>query len=354
MPTKNPTLAAFLSRWLEEVIKPNREPTTYVAYEPLVRLYIVPGLGKKRLDKLTVRDVQTWLNTLPTLCTCCDQKKDHQRPAHKRRCCSLGKCCKGYPSRSTIAGLRRVLRSALGHALREEMISKNVASLTTLPSPSTTKKKRQHTAWTVDEARRFLEHLREVDDPLYAAYVLILVLGLRRGEVLGLAWDCVDLGGEQLWISRQLTRVGGRLLHRETTKTDDSTASLPLFGLCVSALRHRQRVQEEARKAAGDRWKPSDLTFTTRTGTPIEPRNFNRAFETHCRNAGVPRIRVHDTRHTCASLLAALDVHPRVAMRILRHSQISMTMDVYTQIPSPETRKALDRLNQSLDGQAKT
>lgn len=349
VPTKNPALAAFLSRWLEEVIKPNREPTTYVAYEPLVRLYIVPGLGKKRLDKLTVRDVQTWLNTLPTLCTCCDQKKDYQRPAHKRRCCSLGKCCKGYPSRSTIAGIRRVLRSALGHALREEMISKNVASLTTLPSPSTTKKKRQRSVWTVDEARKFLEHLRTVDDPLYAAYVLILVLGLRRGEVLGLAWDCVDLGGEQLWISRQLTRVGGRLLHRETTKTDDSTASLPLFGLCVSALRHRRRVQEEARKAAGDQWKPSDLTFTTRTGTPIEPRNFNRAFETHCRNAGVPRIRVHDTRHTCASLLAALDVHPRVAMRILRHSQISMTMDVYTQIPSPETRKALDRLNRSLD-----
>jgi hypothetical protein len=65
VPTKNPTVAVFLSRWLEEVIKPNREPTTYVAYEPLVRLYIIPGLGTKRLDKLTVRDVQTWLNTCP-------------------------------------------------------------------------------------------------------------------------------------------------------------------------------------------------------------------------------------------------------------------------------------------------
>ncbi|MEU0572811.1 tyrosine-type recombinase/integrase [Nonomuraea sp. NPDC005983] len=103
---------------------------------------------------------------------------------------------------------------------------------------------------------------------------------------------------------------------------------------------------------AGDAWKTSDLTFTTRTGTPIEPRNFNRAFETHCRRAGVPRIRVHDTRHTYASLLAALDVHPRVAMRILRHSQISMTMDVYTQIPSPETRKALDRLNERLTAES--
>ncbi|MFI9594315.1 tyrosine recombinase XerC [Nonomuraea sp. NPDC052265] len=103
-----------------------------------------------------------------------------------------------------------------------------------------------------------------------------------------------------------------------------------------------------AREKASDKWKDSDLVFTTRYGTPIEPGNLNRAFEAHCKNAGVPRIRFHDTRHTCASLLAALDVHPRVAMRILRHSQISVTMNVYTQIPSPETRKALKRLGARL------
>ena len=349
VPTTHPTLAAYLTRWLAEVIKPNREPTTYVAYEPLVRLYIIPGLGKKRLDKLTVRDVQTWLNSLTTLCTCCAQKKDHKRTEPKRRCCAIGKCCNSRLSRGTIAGIRRVLRSALTHALREELISKNVAALATLPSARTKTPQRQRVTWTVDEARRFLEHVREADDPLYAAYVLILVLGLRRGEVLGLTWDCVDLSGAQLWISHQLTRVGGQLLHRERTKTENSTASLPLPALCVAALRHRRRVQEEARKEAGERWQESNLVFTTKTGTPIEPRNFNRAFEAHCRRAGVPRIRVHDTRHTCASLLAALDIHPRVAMRILRHTRISMTMDVYTQIPSSEARKALDRLNRSLD-----
>ncbi|MEU0521830.1 site-specific integrase [Streptosporangium sp. NPDC006007] len=213
-PTKYPTLAAYLTRWLAEVIEPNREPTTYVAYEPLVRLYIIPSLGMKRLDKLTVRDVQIWLNTLPTLCTCCDHKKDHRHPENKRRCCAVGKYYKGYPSRSTIASIRRVLRSAFGNAVREELLSKNVAALTTLPAAGKTKKKRQRVVWGVDEARRFVEHLRAIDDPLYAAYVLILVLGLRRGEVLGLVWDCVDLGGEQLWISRQLNRGRGQLLHR--------------------------------------------------------------------------------------------------------------------------------------------
>ncbi|TQS19885.1 site-specific integrase [Microbispora sp. KK1-11] len=348
VPTKHPTVAAYLNRWLAEVVKPNREPTTYAGYEALVRLYMIPGLGKKRLDKLTVREVQTWLNTLPMLCTCCDQQKDLKRPEAKR-CCSKGKCCKSYPSRGTIASIRRVLRSAIGQAVREELISKNVVALTTLPSASKSSKKRKHDTWSVDEARRFLEHLRAVEEPLYAAFVLTLALGLRRGEVLGLTWDCVDLTGQELWISHQLNRVRGELLHRDTTKTEDSAASLPLPGLCVTALKHRRRVQDDARKDVGERWKDSDLVFTTKYGTPIEPRNFNRSFEMHCRNADVPRIRVHDTRHTCASLLAALDVHPRVAMRILRHSQISVTMNVYTQVPSPETRKALDRLNQNLD-----
>ncbi|WP_221339903.1 tyrosine-type recombinase/integrase [Nonomuraea endophytica] len=92
--------------------------------------------------------------------------------------------------------------------------------------------------------------------------------------------------------------------------------------MCIAALRSRQKIQEEASDAAGDKWTDSGLVFTTKWGTPIEPRNLSRAFDAHCNSAGVPRIRVHDTRHTCASLLAALDVHPRVAMHILRHADL--------------------------------
>jgi Phage integrase family len=81
-------------------------------------------------------------------------------------------------------------------------------------------------------------------------------------------------------------------------------------------------------------------------GTPIEPRNFNRSFHARCARAGVGRIRVHDTRHTRGSLLAALDVHPRVAMQILRHSKISITMEIYTEVPDASTREALRRLGE--------
>jgi integrase len=90
------------------------------------------------------------------------------------------------------------------------------------------------------------------------------------------------------------------------------------------------------------------LVLTTRNGRPIEPRNINRAFDIRCARAGVRRITVHDTRRTCGSLLAALDVHPRVAMAILRHSRIALTMEIYTQVPDEATRAALKRLSDQL------
>jgi integrase len=90
------------------------------------------------------------------------------------------------------------------------------------------------------------------------------------------------------------------------------------------------------------------LIFTTGYGTPIEPRNFNRSFDRCITAARVPRITVHGTRKTCATLLAALEVHPRVAMRILRHSKINVTMEIYTEVPSEATVEALRKLSEQL------
>jgi integrase len=120
--------------------------------------------------------------------------------------------------------------------------------------------------------------------------------------------------------------------------------------ICLAALRARRREQEADRGTAGVKWHQTKLVVTTRHGTPLEPRNFHRDFKTRCRKAGVREISVHTTRRTCASLLVALDVHPRVAMQILRHSQIAVTMNVYSEAPSTATQKALKRLSRHLDG----
>jgi integrase len=183
---------------------------------------------------------------------------------------------------------------------------------------------------------------------LYAAYVLILVLGLRKGEVLGLPWNAVSLEAAELDIGWQLQRVRRQLLHRET-KTEASDATLPLPEICVTALRMRQRDQAERRSALGNTWTETGLVITSNVGTPFEPRNFNRRFETRCAKAAVRRITVHATRKTCATLLAAFDVHPRVAMRILRHAQIEVTMDVYTEVSDEQTLRALKQLGDQLD-----
>ena len=171
--TTAPTVAEYLAYWLEEVIKPNREDATHSAYELASRLHIIPGIGRKRIDKLTVREMQAWLNKIPGNCQCCAQKKDAKRK--EPRCCAAGACCGDYPSRRVIEGARNTLRAALNNAKREEMISRNVAELVTLPRAR--KKLQRRNSWTVDEARRFLESSRRDNDPLYALWVLILVIG---------------------------------------------------------------------------------------------------------------------------------------------------------------------------------
>jgi integrase len=343
--TSVPTVGQYVNRWLAEVVKPNLAPLTHATYETFARLYIVPGVGDKRLDRLQVRDVQVWLNRLRDTCQCCAQGKDAARPAARRRCCSVGHCCKDFISGRTVGDIRATLRSALSHAIAEDLIGRNVAASVKLPTSRSTKRR----AWSSDEARRFLESAKADGDPFYAAYVLVLVLGLRKGEVLGLTWDDVDLDKAELTIGRQLQRVGGQLLHRET-KTEGSDATLPLPDICVTALQQRQRKQQDAREAAGKAWQRTGLVFTTRYGTPIEPRNLSRSYDNRITKAGVRKITVHDARRTCGSLLADLDVHPRVAMQILRHAQFSITMEIYTQVSSEATRDALKRLGDSLNG----
>ena len=145
---------------------------------------------------------------------------------------------------------------------------------------------------------------------MYAGYVLLLTLGLRRREMLGLAWEDVDLEGGEALIAWQVQRVDGSLLRRHT-KTPTSDAPLPLPEIAVQAL-ERHRVEE-----AGDGSRPGTCGATAawssrpRRGDPVDPRNFHRDFKLRAAKACVPVVPIYSTRRTCASLLVALDVHPR-------------------------------------------
>jgi integrase len=293
-----------------------------------------------------VQTVRSFFNKLANLCQCCEQGKDAARPKKRQKCCAISQCCNQKLSKRSIHDVRTVLRSALSNAVIEDRISKNPAALVKV-SPG---KKRKIQPWSVEDARKFLVSAREAGDPYYAAYVLILVLGLRRGEALGLGWPEVDFASGVLTPAHGLQRIGKQLV-LDDLKSEDSEAPLPLPDICVAALRHRRAEQAAHKVALGAPWPDrEDLVFTSRIGAPTDPRSFARAFNRRCEQAGVRRIRVHDTRHTCGSLLAAMDVHPRVAMQILRHSKIATTIEIYTHVPSEVTRRALKHLGASLDG----
>lgn len=344
--TNLPKLAEYLAYWLNEVIKLDHAPKTYERYEMFVRLHITPYLGGKRLDRLGPRDIRQWLNQLRQVCQCCAQHKDDRRPVSKQKCCAIGQCCEQRLSPRTLKDARDTLRAALAHALNEdELISRNAAAMVRIPTPRSHKVR----AWSVAEACQFLESARTGHDPLYSAYALMLVLGLRRGEALGLLWTDVNLDSHELDITWQLQRANRQLHHRQV-KTAHSDAPLPLPEVCSTALKNQAGIQAAWQEQSSQLWHDTGLVITTTYGTPFEPRNFNRQFTARCKAAGVRYIKPHGMRRTCASLLAALDVHPRVAMRILRHSKIAVTMEIYTEVPDDQTREALRRLGEQLDG----
>lgn len=208
----------------------------------------------------------------------------------------------------------------------------------------TAQAKRKFVPWSTAEAQRYLQHSLEKDDPLYAAWVLAIVMAMRRGEILGVTWDVLDLDAGKLRVQDQLQRVGSELLHRET-KTEDSDDFLPLPPIVVTALRLRKAQQISDAKAAGEAWSNKlNLVFTTKYGTPYEPANVTRMFAARCKAAEVREIRMHDARHTSASILVDLGIHPRVAMRILRHSKINITMEIYSHPTDDQVRVALEKL----------
>ena len=194
--------------------------------------------------------------------------------------------------------------------------------------------------WSPGEVRAFLQAAR--DDRLYPAFVLLLIYGLRRGEVLGLSWHDVDLEHGVLRIRQQLLRARGRL-QLGPVKTNAGRRDLPLLGMARSLL--LQHAELKVLGAASHEWTAHDLIFTTRTGRPVEPRNLARSFHRIIASHGLRPIRLHNLRHTTATVLKDLGVPPRDTMEILGHARIAVTMEIYTRADDASRRVALTKLD---------
>ncbi|MEU4079715.1 site-specific integrase [Streptomyces venezuelae] len=311
VPTRSAKLAEWLAYWLESVVEPRRKLSTYDKYEAHVRLYLSPMLGTKRLESLSVPDVRRFLLQLEKKTTAATAKESH-----------------------------RVLRTALSAACREELIVRNVAKLVEPPRAAV----RDLSPWSLDETLDFLAAARR--DPLYAAFVLAIAMGLRRGEIVGLRWNDIDLENRVLLVRQQVQRRRG-VLYNDETKGRRSRA-IPLPAMCLAPLRWHRMRQMATYEAAGMGWSTTGYVFATRTGRPVEPRNVHRSFVRVSEAAGLRPIRLHDARHGCATLLTAAGVAPRVVMEILGHSQISLTMDVYTHVVQDTQREAISHMDRLL------
>ncbi|MEU3656209.1 tyrosine-type recombinase/integrase [Streptomyces sp. NPDC032161] len=336
--TADSTLGDYLTYWLSSVAFHRLRENTHTRYAACVRLHLIPGLGTKKVARLTAKDVRTFLDRLRTTCQCCAQGLD----AVRKRCCAVGECCQKRLSASTVTYVHSVLKSALEHAVREDELPRNVARNV----KTTTHQPRRFSPLTAAEARQFLDAARA--DRLHALYELALRTGLRKGELLGLHWEDLDLttGTASIHRSLQRTRTGG--LTHLPTKTRASERRIALPTECLHSLKEHKERQDRERRQAGLVWSDSGLVFTTPTGRPLDPANLTRRFRSFIDRAGLRHIRFHDLRHSTATLLLEQGGDLVVIKELLGHAHIGVTAGVYAHVRLRLQRQAINALGNAL------
>jgi integrase len=264
----------------------------------MVRLHLKPPLGRLKLSKLTPAHVQGLYR----------DKLDSGLSA------------------ATVQKIHAVLHKALAQALKWNMIARNAADGVKAPRPAP---EEMHPL-SPDEARKLIEAVR--GDKLEALYVLAVHTGMRQGELLALKWEDVDLNEGIIHIRRTLARSGGRIALGEP-KTKGSRRPVHLTGAAVEALRNHLERQLEEIERLGDLYRDNGLVFTSQVGTLINPTNLRRrSFAPLLERAGLPQIRFHDLRHTCATLLLTRNVHPKHVQELLGHATVAITLDTYSHV----------------------
>jgi integrase len=304
VPDQRTKLGPFLRQWLDEVARPTIRASTYSSYEGIVRVHLVPGLGRILLAKLTPAEVQEFLNA---------------------------KLATGLSTRR-VAYIHAVLRRSLVIAERWGLVSRNVAKLVDPPRV----RRFEIRPLTPTEARQLLD--AAVGDRLEALYVTALATGLRQGELLGLRWDDLDLEACRLSVRHTLARVDGRLTLLEP-KTERSRRTVILSEVAATSLHAHRTRQRMERLVAGSRWADSGHVFTTTAGTPIDAAMVTRAFASALKRAGLPRSRFHDLRHATATYLLAQGFTLEDVKNLLGHSSITLTSNTYGHVLEQRQRQ---------------
>jgi integrase len=306
------TLDSFLvGEWLPAVR--NLRPSTLSNYRTHIRTWVLPALGPIPLQQLAPAQLNAFYQALLTD----GRLRDGQGMAPK-----------------TVQNIHAILHRALKDALRWGYVARNVADA--VDPPKGLPAERQ--VWTPEQLRAFLTHVRE--DRLYAAWLLVATTGLRRAELAGLRWVDVDLEAGRVSPRRPRVVVDYAVVESDA-KTPKGRRSLALDPVTLAALKAHQVRQAEEKTIVGPGYQDSGLVCTMPDGSPIHPQRISAWFVQHTRAAGLPRIRLHDIRHSYATAALAAGVPPKVISQRLGHATIAITMDTYSHvIPSLDEQAA--------------
>lgn len=305
---KQPTVEAFTAIWLEQVVKRTLKESTYAGYGYVLKQYVLPHIGAIRLDKLTAPHVQQLVNDLVDA---------------------------GH-SPWTVRNAYLRLRAMLDVAVQYRYVAHNVADKIALPRVTT-----EQRALTANEASALLEAVEGLRNA--AIYHCLLGLGLRRGEALGLAWRDLNWEAQTIKISQQVQQYVGSKVVISAPKTETSKRTLPLTDDLTARLWAHWQNQLEERAFLGANWKEHGLIFASEKGTPIAPRNLDRNFKAALERANLADVRLHDLRHTFATLLGEQGVSDRVIGALLGHVPATITAH-YAQATLAAMREVVERL----------
>jgi integrase len=299
LPTKV-TVGEYLAGWLDAV-EPSLAPTAASNYRIIVRCYVVPHLGKHKMTSL---------------------RPDQLISTYRALLAGGGRQGRQL-SATTVRTVHRILSKALGDAVRDGVLPRNPA--TNVPLPKAVKPELQ--VWNRAQVAAFLPYAAQ--DRLYAAWLLALLCGLRRGELAGLRWADVDLERGTVRItSQRTTDAEWRVITKEPKGTSRRTVDIgPVLSAALTA--HRQAV-ETAQRQDGMPSPAEGLVFVQPHGGGYHPDRLRELFQALAKRAGVPVIRLHDARHSCATLALDAGLHPKVVQQLLGHSSWNVTMDLYS------------------------
>lgn len=318
--TSRQTVEQFLTDWLEQTHKRSVRPRTYERYKEAIHLHIIPMLGHHQLQKLTAQQVQAFY-----------AKKQDEGLAP-----------------ATVIYYHSVLHNALKTAVKWGLVSRNVCDLVSPPR----KERYEIQPLTVEQVQQLIKALR--GHKWEALFTLALATGLRRGEVLGLKWQDINFATETLQVRRILTRVPTDTPEREHVyieaepKTRKSSRNVIVAPFALEALKQHRIHQRETKLKAGAAWQEHDYVFCTLLGRYLNPNHVVEEFKKVLKQAGLPNIRFHDLRHSAATLLLSLGIHPKVVQELLGHTQISMTMDIYSHVLPGMQQEAMSKLHDAL------